>query len=46
VVTVNRTNNILATSIVKITVTIVARGYILQEDIEIGFQNPFAAGAA
>lgn len=45
-VTVNRTNNILATSIVKVSVTIVARGYVLEEDVEIGFQNPFAAGAA
>ena len=45
-VTINRTNNILATSIVKITVTIVSRGYILEEQVEIGYQNPFAAGAA
>jgi hypothetical protein len=44
-VTVDRTNNVLATSIVKIAVTIVARGYILEEDVTIGFQNPFAAGA-
>lgn len=46
VVTVDRTNNILATSIVKITITITARGYVLEEQITIGFQNPFAAGAA
>lgn len=45
-VQVNRTNNILATSIVKITVSITARGYVLEEDITIGFSNPFAAGAA
>ncbi len=45
-VTVNRSWNVLSTSIVKISVTITARGYILQEDVEIGFQNPFAAGAA
>lgn len=45
-VAVDRTNNILATSIVKITVTIVARGYILEEQVSIGYQNPFAAGAA
>lgn len=45
-VTVDRTNNVLATSIVKISVVIEARGYILEEDITIGFQSPFAAGAA
>lgn len=42
-VVVNRTWNVAATSIVKVAVTIVARGYILQEDIDIGFSNPFAA---
>lgn len=42
-VTVDRTNNVLATSIVKINVTITARGYILEEDVTIGFQNPFTA---
>lgn len=44
-VTVSRTQNVLATSIVKVTVSIVSRGYILQEDVEIGFQDPFTAGA-
>lgn len=44
-VTVNRSTNILATSTVKVTVQIVARGYILEEDIDIGFKDPFAAGA-
>ena len=43
-VTVNRSWNVAATSIVKIAVVIQARGYILEEDIDIGFQNPFAAG--
>lgn len=43
-VTVNRSWNVAATSIVKVAVTIQARGYILEEDIDIGFQNPFAAG--
>ena len=44
-VVVNRSTNVLATSTVKIRVTIEARGYILEEDIEIGFLDPFAAGA-
>jgi hypothetical protein len=45
-VVVNRTTNIAVTSTVVVTVTIVARGYILEETVTVGFQNPFAAGAA
>ena len=43
-VTVDRTNNILATSTVNIAVVITARGYVLQENVTIGFLSPFAAG--
>ena len=42
-VVVDRDNNILATDEVNIAVTIVRRGYILQENVTIGFKNPFAA---
>ncbi len=42
-VTVDRTINVLATSKVKLAVQITSRGYILEEDVEIGFTNPFAA---
>lgn len=44
-VVVNRTWNVGATSIVKISVTIVGRGYVLEEQIEIGYSNPLAAAA-
>ncbi len=44
-VVVNRSTNVTATSTVVVAVTIVARGYVLQEDVTVGFQNPFAAGA-
>lgn len=43
-VSVDRTNNVLATSTVNVSVTIVARGYISTEIISIGFQNPLTAG--
>ena len=42
-VSVNRTNNIRATSTVEISVTIFSRGYVLEEDITIGYADPFAA---
>lgn len=42
-VVVDRTNNINTTKVVKVTVTIYARGYVLEEDVLIGFQNPAAA---
>lgn len=42
-VAVQRDWNVLATSIVKISVTIFRRGYVLEEDISIGFADPFAA---
>jgi len=44
-VVVNRTWNVAATSIVKVAVTIVARGYVLEEQIDIGYSNPFAAAS-
>ena len=43
-VAVDRTTNVLATSTVEISVTILRRGYVLQENVKIGFKNPFAAG--
>jgi hypothetical protein len=42
-VTVDRSTNVRVTKKVTITVTIVARGYILEEDITIGFANSNAA---
>jgi hypothetical protein len=42
-VVVDRTQNVLATGIVKVSVTIVSRGYVLEEDVDIMFSNPFAA---
>ena len=41
-IVVDRTSNVLATDEVNIEVTIVRRGYILQENVTIGFKNPFA----
>lgn len=46
VTTVNRTTNIAALSKVVINVRVWSRGYILEEDITIGFANPFAAEGA
>jgi hypothetical protein len=43
VVTVDRTNNVQSTGQVKVTIVIVARGYILSESITIGYSNPAAA---
>lgn len=43
-VAVDRTNNVLATSTINVSVTIVSRGYISTEIISIGFQNPLTAG--
>lgn len=42
-VSVNRNNNIRATSKVEVTVTIFSRGYVLEMDITIGYADPFAA---
>ena len=42
-VSVSPTQNVNATGIVKVTVTIVARGYVLEEDVTIGFANTAAA---
>jgi hypothetical protein len=42
-VQVDRTTNVQVTKKVTITVTIVARGYVLEEDITIGFSNSLAA---
>lgn len=42
-VTVDRSNNVQTTSKVKISVTIYARGYILEEDIEIALGSAQAA---
>jgi hypothetical protein len=43
-VVVDRLWNVLANNSVKITVTIFRRGYVLSEEITIGFSDPFAAG--
>jgi hypothetical protein len=43
-VVVTRDNNIAVEKKVKITVTIVARGYVLTEEVTIGFANTLAAG--
>lgn len=42
-VVVDRTNNVSSTGQVNITVTIVARGYILTEVVTVGFANANAA---
>lgn len=44
-IAVDRTSNVRATSIVKINVSIVARGYVLEEQVTIGFVNSSQAGA-
>lgn len=41
IVTVDRSVNVAATKNVKIDITIVARGYVLTETINIGYSNPF-----
>jgi len=43
-VVVDRSNNVRATSEVNVAITLFSRGYILQENITIGFASPFAAG--
>ncbi len=43
-VAVDRTTNVQTTKIVTINVTIVARGYILQENVNIQYSNPARAG--
>jgi hypothetical protein len=43
-VSVDRTTNVQTTKAVAITVVIVSRGYILQENVSIGFSNPARAG--
>jgi hypothetical protein len=45
-VAVDRTANVGSTSIVPVNVSIVARGYVLEEDITIGFVNTNQAGAS
>lgn len=45
-VTVDRTTNISTTSTVNINVSIVARGYVLQENVTIGFVNALQAGGS
>ena len=42
-VSVDQTQNILITGTVVITVTIIARAYVLEEDVTIGFANQLAA---
>jgi hypothetical protein len=42
-VVVDRTNNILTTQTVNIAVTITSRGYILQENVTISYENQAAA---
>lgn len=42
-VVVDRTNNLLTTKVVNITITITGRAYVLQENLTIGFQNVAAA---
>lgn len=44
-VAVDRGNNVQSTSIVKVAVTLYSRGYILEEQITIGYGNAAAAGA-
>jgi hypothetical protein len=43
-VAVDRSNNVRATSEVNVAITLFSRGYILQENVTIGFASPFAAG--
>jgi len=45
-VVVDRTNNVLTTSQVNVTVTITARGYIFSENVTIAFANSLAAQAS
>jgi len=42
-VVVDQTNNVQVSKTVNIAVTITARGYVLQENVTIGFNNPNAA---
>jgi calcineurin-like phosphoesterase len=42
-VVVNRTNNIAATGVVLVTVTIYARGYILEIDVTLQYNNTLAS---
>jgi len=42
-VAVDRTNNILTTKTVNITITITSRGYVLQENVTISYANTSAA---
>ena len=42
-VAVDMTNNVQATQTVNIAVTIQSRGYVLQENVSIGFGNAAAA---
>lgn len=42
-VVVDRTTNILATSMIRVTVSITGKGYILEEDVFIGYGNAAAA---
>lgn len=43
-VVVDRTNNLLVSKVVNITVVVTSRAYVLQENVTIGFQNTGAAG--
>lgn len=45
-VQVDQTQNILVTSKVTVTITILGVGYVLEEDVTIGFANALAASAA
>lgn len=40
-VVVNRSWNVLATNILKVAVTITGRGYVLTENVDVMYQNPF-----
>jgi hypothetical protein len=42
-ITVDRTNNVLATNAVNVAVTIESRGYILTENVQISYLNPSQA---
>lgn len=44
-VAVDRTANISVTSIVPVNVSLLARGYVLEEDVTIGFVNTAQAGS-
>lgn len=43
---VDQTQNILVTNKVTVTITILGVGYVLEEDVTIGFANALAAGGA